>query len=266
MRKTISLILLTTLSLSLKAQEIPIQGVFLSRVAKEIKRDKGDSLLVDYLKRHELNTIAVYEALSSSKRKRNQVEDFKAKVDSISWDTLSWMGIGSSPKHLHRADSLKDDYQYVFLENEWWKKFWGYNRYRKQLFQLEINPPNRPVVLYLGWLSRKPFKAKQQAYRIVEQADYLAVHVYMKEPSPGYVRERLHYIAEAAKLQNKTQKIIFMFSLEAKFSSTYFIHNSYQEAYLKFMQELLDDEDLSLSLNQLSFEGYLLFSYNRRHQ
>lgn len=259
------ILLLSLISIGSQAQEIQVKAIFLSRAEELLEDPEGVSKFVSYMDRHDMNTVLFYGPSEKNQNARNSSALLKQKIDSASFGAFTWIDVTSNTESIINGDSISNPYQASFYEYEWWRKLRGFNYYKRQLFKLDLKPVAKPTWLYVGWFSRRPIRSRQQAYRVVDKADVLCVHVYQKTPSLDYVEERLKLIAEAAKFKEKKQKIVFLFSAEPKYSSKYLIVNSYEDAYWKFVNQLDESEELKPLLEHLDIQGFAIFSYNRRH-
>ena len=113
-------------------------------------------------------------------------------------------------------------------------------------------------LIYLGWPVQTYYPT------VVQYCDEINLHCYRTDanmtPSGiwGYVRERLGFIAEAAKAQNKIMPVNIIYSCEPSFAYNWFTKNQWNAAHQMFLAQYASNATATMK-NQLVVNDFSIF-------
>ncbi len=267
MKQFTAFTLFILLSIQAWAQDtIPFRGVFVSRIEQELNTQEEVKDFVDYMNRHDLNSVMVYGASGRSTNSQEAARIFKNRVSQLKPE-VTWVAVSQSENDLIRAEGFYDPFDAFMLECEWWVKWFPtYRAFKRKVEHIQLIKPEMDVWLYIGWLKNRIRKAEKQAEHLVNYADVICIHDYEEIPSHDFIQERLELIGKAAEKAGKKVKIVILFSAEKKFSSNALIQNKYLDVYTNVIYGSQRVNAEASWLSFIDFHGFSVFSYNRRHQ
>ena len=234
------------------------RGIYINQFESILQDDEQMNELVSWLTQHEITHVSLYDLhkIFPDETLRFKLDSAIAKLKGDSREVIAVFG-GSSTfveYYIDYQDEKKSPFDGVNMEYEWWV---GKDHF--ELFREEVDPlvnHGESLETYIGWFSKGIRKRKNQAAELVSISDVITVHVYQKDPGASYVKDRLKAINQAASELNKPIDVVFIYSMEARFSGPLSVRLTYDEIH----QQVVEDLNWS-KLPYIRMKGWKVFCY-----
>jgi len=138
-------------------------------------------------------------------------------------------------KYNNSRSSSSEKFDGVNLEWEFWNGSTTWATYLTTMKSFynwtRAVSPNLCNEVYIGWFNNPSTIPQTMANEIVRYCDRILLHDYRVSPQASYMESRMSYLGLAALDQEKTKKIIVLFSAESSFMGPYYSTHSFNDAY-----------------------------------
>ncbi len=186
------------------------RGIYVNQF-ESIMQDKGQmDALISWLDEEEITHVSLYDLhkIFPNEALRGKLDSILVRLKGKNRQVIAVFGGSSTFKeyYINYQEGSQSPFDGLNMEYEWWV---GKDRF--DLYSEEIVPlvdHGESLETYIGWFSKGARKRKAQAIQLLAVSDLITVHVYQKNPSAAYVKDRLQALNWAASERSKPVEVV----------------------------------------------------------